>query len=109
MSSPFTTAANVMWIRFSSDSTTGQSSTLGFTARIESADPICGSHLTLNATSSTQVIIMEKYCIFYVCKLFICKYAHLKFMQAFLTLIFRYYKVLDILEIIHLTLVVNGL
>ena len=48
-----------MMIRFSSDATTGTSSSLGFTARIENIDPPCGSHLTLNATSTLQVPFLK--------------------------------------------------
>ena len=58
----FTGVGNFMWIRFSSDEYTdwGQYSRLGFTARIENRDPVCGSHLIMNATSSSQVITKYK-------------------------------------------------
>ena len=56
-SSPLKTSRNLMWIRFSSDSSDGASpsSNMGFTARIENTAPICGSHSVMNATNSWQV------------------------------------------------------
>ena len=48
-----------MTVRFSSDSTTGTASSLAFAARIETVDPPCGVYLTLNATSTPQVSLLE--------------------------------------------------
>ena len=48
-----------MTVRFSSDATTGSSSSLRFAARIENIDPPCGPFLTLNATSTPQVLFFN--------------------------------------------------
>ena len=49
-----------MTVRFSSDATTGSLSSLRFAARIENIDPPCGPYLTLNATSTPQVLLLKQ-------------------------------------------------
>ncbi len=51
-----TTSANFLWIKFFSDGAIGRA---GFVATLTNVDPVCGSHVPINATNTTQVGIFK--------------------------------------------------
>ena len=51
--SPVRTSSNFMWVKFFSDSTTNQP---GFAATIQTEDPLCGGSISINDTTTSEVI-----------------------------------------------------